>query len=457
VSIRAPAEGDLLDEENAAMVVLAASVEEPSGNVQVEFYLDEDLLATFDSAPFQVKVDINTLMDGGVYESGHTFRVEAKSPAELVSSNSVDFRVTKRVLWKFDLDAPILGSPKVVGPNVVVATGDGRIIALNKEGEIIWTFRAQNDLAAGISIGPKNSEIYFGDTSGLFYSLTSDGRLRWKITLGIESGVVSAEATVRYYSQVVMFFVPFFDGRIYLVTEGLNSDNPQMRQLLTRQAHLRLPVLAAERSSYNTLLVAAYDDGVIVGCEVSGYGSSLATDCQELDAGEEGFWTTPPVAAGNNSFYIGGRNGVLYLLSHNDLRAGTLSELEGSVIADFGTAITTKPVLAEDNSILIGTQDAVCRIDLSGEVLWKIFSDDITLAEPLIGEQKIYIAEVSGQLHAYSKDVQAMPAACDWEFALGEDGGYILNRPLLDRGVLYVNSMINEDASAGVLYAVNVY
>ncbi len=95
-----------------------------------------------------------------------------------------------RVKWAFAYPGPLVGTqPTVIGDHLYVGTTNGFVYSLNaKTGCTYWTFRAQSDIRASLSVGPfgkpsdKKYAVYFADlmkASAYAVDATS-GKLLWK-------------------------------------------------------------------------------------------------------------------------------------------------------------------------------------------------------------------------------------------------------------------------------------
>ncbi len=81
-------------------------------------------------------------------------------------------------------------SPAIAADGTIyIGTGSqddepAKFCAINsRDGSLKWTFPIRNAVDSSPAIG-RDGLIYFGSDDGLFYALTSDGRLKWKLDVG---------------------------------------------------------------------------------------------------------------------------------------------------------------------------------------------------------------------------------------------------------------------------------
>jgi polyvinyl alcohol dehydrogenase (cytochrome) len=95
-----------------------------------------------------------------------------------------------KVKWVFAYPGPLVGTqPTIIGDHLYVGTANGLLYSLNaKTGCTYWTFQAESDIRASVSVGPfgkpsqKKFAIYFGElmkASAYAVDATS-GKLLWK-------------------------------------------------------------------------------------------------------------------------------------------------------------------------------------------------------------------------------------------------------------------------------------
>ncbi|USN45152.1 MAG: PQQ-like beta-propeller repeat protein [Candidatus Woesearchaeota archaeon] len=107
-------------------------------------------------------------------------------------------------VWEYDAKAPLLSAPTPAVLNdtrgVIIATADGHVQFVDKDGKLVWSFAAVAKVSAQESmfleqekvnaiIGPPivvdvnadgSPEIIFGTEHGMLYTLDSDGKKLWE-------------------------------------------------------------------------------------------------------------------------------------------------------------------------------------------------------------------------------------------------------------------------------------
>ncbi len=95
--------------------------------------------------------------------------------------------------WSNDLDEAIYNSLQVVGRNLIIATDELKLYAIDsKDGDTVWSTPIDEKV---ITQAPliHNKHIYFGCYSGVFYSITADkGKVSW--TYNTDGAIYSSPA-----------------------------------------------------------------------------------------------------------------------------------------------------------------------------------------------------------------------------------------------------------------------
>jgi outer membrane protein assembly factor BamB len=85
---------------------------------------------------------------------------------------------TGALLWSYDANSPLLGSPAVrPGGRVCVGTSDGELLAIGRRGRLLWTYTTDEAIYASPVL--EAGQIYACSLDGLVYALTQDGSDMW--------------------------------------------------------------------------------------------------------------------------------------------------------------------------------------------------------------------------------------------------------------------------------------
>jgi len=405
-----------LGQEKIAAVVEA---KDPSGPVQVELFLEDRSLAVLDKSPFEQTLELDRLLSDGALERWLTLRVEAKSLTGQITRQSVFFQVTRRVLWAKEMGGPLLGSPEAFGENALVTTPKGKVLAFTSMGKEESQFQADNEVVAPASVFADKAglpTIVLGDIQGIVYNLGPDGKLLANKALGAKPGAVSAPISGDVANALGAMYAPMLDGRVYSFT--LANQNPST---LTCEhlAKLRQPIVEG---------LAVYEDGAVALC------SSLQAQPVFYDAGQKDFWAPPVQRAspsGGQKVLVGGRDGKLY-----EFTPSAVSQPQ--ILAALRTGpILTRPLVTEDKSIFVATEDGVLyRLSETGNILWKILDPGAKWLEPAASDSMLYTATAAGVVRAYPLAEHNTPKPA-WELNLAKP---LQGHPLFLHSILYLNT-----------------
>lgn len=342
-----------------------------------------------------------------------------------------------RLKWRFETNAPIFSSPAVVGDQVYLSTGDGRILALDAaNGKLRW----EHEVGAPVNSSPAvaGDLVFVGLRDGRVLALSREaGEKRWEFKTG--ELVYSSPAVYRG-----VLYIGSGDGRLYALdatsgkerwsylTAGRVSSSPAVNQEVTafvsedRYLYLVDTTTGRRRLDFPTSIVGGsptiHENHVFVGDE---NGVVRAIDWRERElplaratrrittqlfiwgmlgslpqnkgfvwstreSGER-FVGTPVVANGN--VYIGSVSGTLFALDESK------GERAWKYHGEAG--ISTSPSIA-GQAVFFGDEDGrIYSVDaLTGELRWKFMADAGISSTPVIADGTLYAATKSGTLYA---------------------------------------------------------
>jgi outer membrane protein assembly factor BamB len=226
-----------------------------------------------------------------------------------------------------------------------------------------------------------DGNIYFGDEEGRFYSLSPDGKLRWRFRVSdTVEGSISAGAAVG--NNAVYFGAE--DMRVYAL--GLNDGH------LLWSYKTATPVVATPALGADGMVYAADDSGVVYCLNNQGILKWTFLGNEEVDNG----LTIGP----DGTIYVASDS--LYALSPSGKRLWA----QGAQEEDnpfYGVSI------GPDNSIYSGNNDGFlyCLDAKSGRIIWRAPSgdEDEIRSEPVFGpDNTIYFGSDGYDLNAKGKD-----------------------------------------------------
>jgi outer membrane protein assembly factor BamB len=296
---------------------------------------------------------------------------------------------------------------------------------INNNGAEIWKFQADSWIEEGAIIG-SDGTIYFGDFSGNFYALNSDGSLKWRLNRSHDIwGTISSTPAISK------------DGTIYI-------------------------------GSYDKCLYAIYPNGTIKWKVDSGGGISSS-----------------PVIAEDGTIYFGNMVGFD---GGNIIAVNPNGEIKWKY--ETGYYITSDPAIGYDGTVYIGSGDTYFyAMNPNGTLKWRFKTDNIIKGPASISNEGIiYFCSYDGYLYALESDgslkwkspgiggetnpsigpdgtiyignnglfaVNPDDGSRKWKFDLGPNQDIFQSSPAVSAdGTIYVGTHIGE-TSGGNIIAIN--
>jgi outer membrane protein assembly factor BamB len=105
--------------------------------------------------------------------------------------------------------------------------GDFRLLALNREGELLWDFETIGPVYAAPAIG-EDGTVYVGSRNGEFYAVSPEGDLKWQYSTGPVTGaaVIASDGTIIVGDHDSNIYAFSQDGQLkwQYETDGLIGD-----------------------------------------------------------------------------------------------------------------------------------------------------------------------------------------------------------------------------------------
>ena len=334
-----------------------------------------------------------------------------------------------RIKWIYDAGAEIITSPALYNGLIIFANGDGRIIALNKSGELVWEFQADDVVLSSPSVGPDGS-IYFGSQDKKLYALTTDGKLKWTFESDLgaiwTSPAISPDGTIYVVLAGVVvnsggklvsltpegkvnwnIVVPGLgntapainaNGDIYVTTDkgtihrfNVHGEEIWERSIIGNQLPLSSPVIGR----FNWLFISSPVGNVV----------SVAENGNRLWAREFEnqfvFLEAPPVVDGE---------GNLYLTSDRAYTSFTrFGRTRFNIPHGTGTSLIERSslVIGEGN-ILYSGEVALTARNFDGELLWEERDARFLFSPTLDDDGTLYGGNSSGELFAIQTDSKGL-------------------------------------------------
>ncbi len=281
-------------------------------------------------------------------------------------------------IWRANLKRSIESTPVIKGGNIFVATNSGDFYSLKlASGQRNWKKKVYGSLLFGSKPLIVNERIYLGTSYGRIYALTSKGKEVWMKDMN--NGIYSSLA----YSEGMIFFGAE-DQRIY----ALSAKDGDLEWKFKTDSRMvsSSPVIKGK-----TLYIGCY----------SGAFFAIDTDNGEerwnYKTGDSVF--SSPVIQGN-SVIFGSNDGYLYSLSLSN----------GSLIWKFntGSKVTARPAI-KNNRIYITSGRKIYAVNsANGKQIWQHrFNKDVKTSATVVGND-IFLSLDKGELTSVRDSLKDM-------------------------------------------------
>jgi outer membrane protein assembly factor BamB len=307
-----------------------------------------------------------------------------------------------------DLDLYTDSSPAMDANGVLyLSTWQGRIIALNTNGTIHWSFRTAFEMKSSPAIGADGS-IYVGARNRYLYALSSTGKKKWTFKTG---GWVDSSPAIATNGDV---YFGSWDRKFY----ALSPDGKKKWEFGTDGEIDSSAAIATDGTiyfgSHDKKFYALNPDG---------------TKRWEFPTG--GQIISSPAIGAHGEIYFTSVDGKLYALNP-----------DGKKIWSTATGGTTEssPIIGPEGNLYLGVNSNYCAFASDGKKLWSFtiwqyFPSDFVRSTGAIGadgvnyfgsdDQRFWAIEPGGQWKWHTWLAARMTSAP----ILGADGtAYVLNR-----------------------------
>lgn len=393
------------------------------------------------------------------------FRVNSNRDGYITNSN-ISFPVQE--LFAKDFSAVIISSIIISQDKIYFGTRNNKVYCLSsKTGDTIWSYETDSWVDATPAIFENN--IYFASRAGTIYSLSKEnGSLNWKreidsqilssplvinnliyIGLGNPANSIVAltlQGNIIYqynvgqpiFSSPVHYndniFIGANDGAVYQFTYSLN-----LQRKFTTQGGIGSMLYSTPAISDNKLYFAPGGNDKNIYCYNATYGNLLWSRPVSDEIGE--IYTSSPAVDLQNVYIVAG-NSQKYLSIFNKVTGDKISSIPVSIVSDY--LILPSPVVTDD-FIVLGNGEGLNIYNKVGEIVYSIASSSI-LSSPAISYDKLYFADISGNVRSYIVEDKDAPLAT---ISLPKDGDVIFDNATIygvadDKNFLSYSIFIKE-------------
>jgi len=285
---------------------------------------------------------------------------------------AVDAETGKEV-WRFKTGGIIFETSIILRKETLyIGSYDGYIYSLSLDGKLKWKFRTGGEIVC--SACADNNFVYSGSRDGYVYCLNADsGREVWKFKTG---GEIDSTPTVKENG----LFVGSFDGNLYCL------DKKTGKEIWRFKAGEEIYNVNPFPFYKNMLFFSSFDNNCY---------------CVDISNGKE-IWRFRTGNFGNSAspvihedvLYVPSRDGILYALT-----------LEGKLIWRFTTRENVGPPLIHGDKIYAGScNNTFYCLDMNGNEIWRFTSTDYLWSKPTIWKNRVYIGAWDCHLYCLDKD-----------------------------------------------------
>lgn len=335
------------------------------------------------------------------HDALHTGRCASVGP----SSGAVE--------WTSAIGGPGTASP-AVGDRLVYAVGTGNLIALDLNGNVIWSAPCGNNGASSPSVAADGA-VYIASTDSYLYAFNSDGSLRWRRTIQgttEASPTLGPDDTVYIGSTAKKLFAYRSDGTLKFsyTAGGTIASSAALAPDGTIYFGCDDGCLYALNSAgtlkwkFTTNPLSAIKGSPSIGSDGTVYFGSSAgyfyavwpTGTQRWRFIAGGGIVSSPALGTDGSIYFGCRDGALYCLSSTgSLKWRTFT----------GAYVDSSPAIDSSGIVYVGSNDGfVYAVGSNGGIIWRTHIGTAVTSSPAVGDNTLYAVSRDGILYAFGSD-----------------------------------------------------
>lgn len=315
------------------------------------------------------------------------------------------------LLWFFQTDSWIIGSPVLGLGRVYSGSSDGKVYALNlSDGEKVWEFDTQDDIEASPLL--LDEAIYVGNLSGEFFCLDANtGQLKWEHKCD-NSVYGSANWVVDPRTQKSRVLVGSYDNRLYC----FDAETGEL-------------IWAYETDNYiNGAPSTDGRDVVFGGCDELLHILSIS-DGSEIGEVWAGSYIPGSAALKGDKAYLGHYDNKLICI---DMK---LKKIDWEYMdKENPDSFFSSPAVGDDRVLIGSRNDSLHCVDRkTGAKIWTFKTRDDIDSSPVISGQKVVVGSLDGRI--YIVDLRNGKEL--WSYEIGAP---LFSCPAVDGGFIVIGS-----------------
>jgi outer membrane protein assembly factor BamB len=315
------------------------------------------------------------------------------------------------LLWSFQTDSWIIGSPVLGSGRVYCGSSDGKVYALSlSDGEKIWEFDTHDDIEASPLL--LDGAVYVGNLSGEFFCLDAKtGQVRWEYKCD-NSIYGSANWAMNPENQKYRILVGSYDNRLYC----FDAETGKLNWLYETDNYIN----GAPSSDGQQVVFGGCDELLHMLSVLDG------TKIGEVWAGS---YIPGSAALAGDKAYLGHYDSKLVCIDRKE------KKIDWEYIdKDNPDSFFSSPAVGKDR-VLIGSRNdhLYCVNRWTGEKIWTFRTRDDIDSSPVIAGEKVVVGSLDGRLYIVDlKDGKEL-----WSFEIGAP---LFSCPAVDGGFIVIGS-----------------
>jgi outer membrane protein assembly factor BamB len=316
-----------------------------------------------------------------------------------------------RLLWSFQTDSWIIGSPVLGLGRVYSGSSDGKVYAINlSDGKKVWEFDTQDDIEASPLL--LEGAVYVGNLSGEFFCLDAGtGQVRWEYKCD-NSIYGSANWVINPQDQRPCVLVGCYDNRLYC----FDAETGELNWLYETDNYIN----GAPSTDGEHVVFGGCDELLHILSVVDG------TKIGEVWAGS---YIPGSAALAGDKAYLGHYDNKLVCIDRKQ------KKIEWEYYdEDNPDAFFSSPAVGKDR-VLIGSRNdhLYCVDSKTGKKIWAFATRDDIDSSPVIAGEKVVFGSLDGRL--YIVDLNRGKEL--WSYEIGAP---LFSCPAVDSGIIVIGS-----------------